>query len=130
MYAVDLSRGWETIPDTQGLTTKLLSGDFDEPAKRGFRTRYVKFEPGGETFMPYTHIYWEEAFIIDGELTTKADGKTLSAPAYVIRPPGTPHGPLISRTGCLLLEIQYFADRAVGEAEFLDRMAPGARSTG
>lgn len=124
MFEVDFDKGWETIPSTSGLATKLLSGDFDEAAGRGHRTRYVKFDRGGETFAPFTHTYWEEAYLVDGELTTKEDGKTLRSPAYVIRPPGTPHGPLISATGCLLLEIQYFADRAVGMAQFLDKKAP------
>lgn len=124
MFPIDLSKGWETIPGTSGLTTKLISGDFDEATGRGFRTRYVKFDQGGETFAPFTHAYWEEAFLLEGELTTKEDGRTLSAPAYVIRPPGTLHGPLVSQTGCLLLEIQYFAERTTGFAEFLDGKAP------
>lgn len=124
MFEINTKSGWSPIPDTAGLTTKLLSGDFDEPAAKGFRTRYVRFEPGGETFAPYTHTYWEEAYLFEGELTTKEDGKTLKAPAYVIRPPGTPHGPLVSRSGCLLLEIQYFADRKTGESGFQDRKAP------
>ena len=124
MFEVDMGNGWVGIPDTVGLTTKLLSGDFDESKLLGYRTRYVRFEKGGETFAPYTHAYWEEAYLLEGTLTTKEDGKVLHAPAYVIRPPGTPHGPLISENGCLLLEIQYFADRAVGTSDFLDRKAP------
>ena len=108
MFAVNLSGDWEPVPQTEGLTLLQLSGDFDEPAQRGFRTRYVRFVPGGETFAPYTHSYWEEAYLLEGELTTKEDGVTLKAPAYVIRPPGTPHGPFSSRTGCLLLELHHF----------------------
>jgi hypothetical protein len=124
LFEIDLTKGWETIPDTSGLTTKLLSGDFDEHAERGFRTRYVRFDRGGETFAPFTHKYWEEAFLLEGELMAKEDGRTLLSPAYVIRPPGTPHGPLFSSTGCLLLEIQYFAERKPGVADFLDKKAP------
>ncbi|MCB1396671.1 MAG: cupin domain-containing protein [Rhodobacteraceae bacterium] len=124
MFAVNLSGDWEPVPQTEGLTLLQLSGDFDEPAQRGFRTRYVRFVPGGETFAPYTHSYWEEAYLLEGELTTKEDGVTLKAPAYVIRPPGTPHGPLVSHTGCLLLEVQYFADRQAGPTAYLDRKAP------
>jgi ChrR-like protein with cupin domain len=124
MFFIDLSQGWETISGTSGLNAKLLSGDFDEAARRGFRTRYVKFDKGGETFAPFTHTYWEEAFLLEGELTAKQNGETLRAPAYVIRPPGTPHGPLISATGCLLLEMQYFAERKVGPTQYLDAKAP------
>lgn len=124
MFEIDLATAWEKVPETRGISTKLLSGDFDEPRRTGFRTRYVKIEKGGETFSPFTHTYWEEALLLEGTLTTKADGKTLHAPAYVIRPPGTPHGPIMSADGCLLLEIQYFADRKVGLADYLDRQAP------
>jgi len=122
VFSVDLATGWSPVPETSGVSTKPLSGDFDEPAQRGFRTRYVKFDAGGETFAPYTHAYWEEAFLVAGSLT-KEDGQTLEAPCYVIRPPGTPHGPLLSRTGCLLIEVQYFAARAVGLSDYLDRKA-------
>ncbi|MBM0206454.1 hypothetical protein JNW90_28195 [Micromonospora sp. STR1s_5] len=124
MFPVDLGTGWSLVPDTSGIGFKPLSGDFDEAAGTGFRSRYVRFEPGGETFAPYIHTYWEEAFLVEGSLTTKADGQTLHAPAYVIRPPGTPHGPLVSRDGCLLIEVQYFAERAAGISDFLDRKAP------
>jgi hypothetical protein len=124
MFAIDTDAGWQALPGMPGLATRLLSGDFDEPAGRGFRTRYVRFEAGAETQEALTHDYWEEAFLLEGALTTKEDGRSLRAPAYVIRPPGTPHGPLASATGCLLLEVQYFADRRVGLAEFLDAKAP------
>ncbi len=124
MFAVDITTGWEPVPDTKGIDAKLLSGDFDEAVARGFRTRFVRFQPGAETFAPYTHAYWEEAFLLEGDLTTKEDGETLRPPAYVIRPPGTPHGPLVSAGGCLLVEVQYFAERQTGRAAFLDRKAP------
>ena len=123
MFPVDLTTGWSPVPDTAGVSIKPLSGDFDEAAGSGFRARYVRFDPGGETFAPFVHRYWEEAFLVEGSLTAKEDGRTVYPPAYVIRPPGTPHGPLVSRDGCLLVEMQYFAERAVGSAVFLDRKA-------
>lgn len=123
MFDVDLSEGWQDVPETRGVSTKPLSGDFDEASQSGFRTRYVRFAAGGETFAPFTHTYWEEACLLEGEVTLKAEGRTLRAPAYVIRPPGTPHGPLVSETGCLMLETQYFAVRKVGMADYLDRRA-------
>ena len=124
MFPVDLKEGWSPVPETSGIFVKPLSGDFDEDAQQGFRTRYVRFAPGGETFAPFTHSYWEEALLVEGEVTTKDDGVTLKAPCYVIRPPGTPHGPLTSHTGCLMIETQYFVDRHVGLADYLDRKAP------
>lgn len=124
MHKVDIDEGCEAVAGTQGVLIKPLSGDFDEAAGRGFRTRYVRFEPGGRTFAPFTHTYWEEAALIEGSVTLVADGVTLEAPAYVIRPPGTPHGPLVSETGCLMIETQYFAERGIGKADYLDRRFP------
>lgn len=124
MFEVDLNTGWQAVPETSGIFVKPLSGAWDEAAGKGFRTRYVRIRPGGETFAPFTHPYWEEALLIEGELTQKETGVTLRAPAYVIRPPGTPHGPLISATGCLMIETQYFAERPLGLTDYLDRNAP------
>ncbi|RQP04103.1 MAG: cupin [Paracoccus sp. BP8] len=127
MFPVDLNTGWQPVPDTSGIEVKPLSGALDESAGTGFRSRYVRILPGGETFAALTHPYWEEAVLIEGEVTQKATGVTLKAPAYVIRPPGTPHGPLISATGCLMVETQYFAERALGLADYLDANAPEGR---
>lgn len=124
MFAVDLTTGWTPVPETRGILIKPLSGGLDEAAGTGFRTRYVRFLPGGETFAPFTHPYWEEALLVDGELTVKATSQVLTAPAYVIRPPGTPHGPLRSGPGCLMIETQYFAARALGLGDYLDPNAP------
>lgn len=120
MLPIDLTKDWSPVPETSGIEVKPLSGELDEAAGTGFRTRYVRIAPGGETFAAFTHPYWEEAALIEGEVTQKETGVTLKAPAYVIRPPGTPHGPLISATGCLMIETQYFAERALGRADYLD----------
>lgn len=123
MFELDMDTGWEQVPGTSGITSKPLSGDFDEQNRRGFRTRCIRIEPGGETFEPFEHAYWEEVFILEGEMTSKADNSTVRGPAYVIRPPATPHGPLVSRTGCTLIEFQYFADRTAGTGDYVDRRA-------
>lgn len=123
MYTVDLQSGWVDVPETSGIAIKPLSGALDEAAGTGFRTRYVRFVPGGETFAAFTHPYWEEALLLEGEITRKADHVTIKAPAYVIRPPGTPHGPLISYTGCLMIETQYYAQRQLGMKDYLDPQA-------
>jgi hypothetical protein len=124
MFEVDQETGWESVPGTKGIKCKLLSGNFNEVNGTGYRTRCIRVEAGGETFEPFTHPYWEEVFLMQGELTSKSEGKTVHAPAYVIRPPDTPHGPLISSAGCVLVEFQYFTDRAVGLSSFLDVKAP------
>ena len=123
MFRLDMEKCWDPVPGTKGISSKPLSGNFDEANAKGFRTRCIRVEPGGETFQPFEHPYWEEVFILEGELTSKTDAVTVSAPAYVLRPPATPHGPLISRTGCTLIEFQYFSDRTVGHTEHLDPLA-------
>lgn len=115
MLHLDMEEGWQAVPGTHKIQLKALSGDFDETTGTGFRTRCIRIEPGGETFEPLVHTYWEEAFLMEGALTRKADGVTITAPAYVLRAPGTPHGPFISTTGCMMLETHYFAERQPGK---------------
>ena len=90
-----------------------LSGSLDAVEKRGSRTRLLRFQPGVFTTKPFVHDYWEEVFLIEGELTVGNDeqghgGETFKAPTYACRPPGVYHGPFRSPTGCLLLEIHYY----------------------
>ncbi len=120
MFHLDMEEGWQDVPGTSGIRQKPLSGDFDEAAGKGFRTRCIRIEPGGETFEAFVHAYWEEVFILEGTLTTKADNVTVAAPAYVLRPPGTSHGPFVSGTGCVMLETQYFADRTPGDTSYVE----------
>jgi len=116
MKAVSLSGDWQPFAGTPGAWFSLLSGDFDEAGGRGFRTRLVKYDPGTYTGVPFVHVFWEDAYLLEGEMV---EGETnqhrYTAPAYVIRPPGTSHGPFFSKAGCLLLEIQYFASRSLGK---------------
>jgi hypothetical protein len=127
MLAIDATADWVAIPQATGLTAKLLSGDFDEARARGFRTRLVRFGPGARTFEPFVHAYWEEVYLVEGDLSVVAEARPATAPAYVIRPPGTVHGPFVSVGGCLLLEIQYFADREVGMRAYVDPRKPEGR---
>lgn len=124
MHKITDDKGWSEIPGMPGLSARLLSGDFDEAAAKGFRTRYVRFAPGGETTAVFTHAYWEEIALIEGSLYDRTDNLLYEAPCYALRPPGTPHGPYVSEKGCILLETQYFAERTVGESAFLDKKAP------
>jgi len=124
MFELDMTSGWEPVSGTTGITQKPLSGNFDETNQTGYRTRCVHVAPGAQTDEPFVHSYWEEVFVLEGTLTSKADGTSVTAPAYVIRPPGTPHGPILSEGGCILIEFQYFSDRSLGMSEYLDQMAP------
>ena len=113
-YALDLESGWETpvgYPD--GIQQKIISGGLDEEGKRGTRTRLLRFAPGVFTTAPFVHEYWEEVYLVSGDLTVGNDengegGESFAPHTYACRPPGAYHGPFKSEQGCLLLEIHYF----------------------
>ena len=113
-HALDLESGWETpagYPD--GMQQKILSGELDEEAKTGSRTRLLRFEPGVYTTVPFVHEYWEEVFLVSGDLFVGSDergegGERFEPHTYACRPPGVYHGPFRSEGGCLLLEIHYY----------------------
>jgi len=115
-HKIDLERGWENLPGyPDGIRQQVLAGDLDENKGRGFRTRHLKFEPGVYTTEPFVHEYWEEVYVISGDLIVGSDrhgkGGTRFGPhTYACRPPGTLHGPFKSETGCLLLEMHYYDD--------------------
>ena len=114
-YAVDFGGdGWETIPGyPDGIQQKILTGGLDEDRKQGSRTRLLRFKPGAFTTEPFVHEYWEEVYLIAGDLVVGSDrhgkgGTPFGPNTYACRPPGTPHGPFRSDHGCLLLEVHYF----------------------
>jgi hypothetical protein len=96
-----------------GIQQKILSGALDEANGRGSRSRLLKFEPGVYTTAPFVHKYWEEVFLVSGDLTVgndeKGAGGTSYPPfTYACRPPGAVHGPFKSEGGCILFELHYF----------------------
>jgi hypothetical protein len=112
--AVDLSTGWE-VPEgyPSGIQQKILSGDLDEKNRRGSRTRLLRFLPGVHTTAPFVHEYWEEVYLMAGDLTVGNDanghgGTPFKPNTYACRPPGAVHGPFKSVGGCMLLEIHYY----------------------
>jgi hypothetical protein len=113
-YAVDLESGWETPPGyPAGIQQKVLAGALDEEARRGTRTRLLRFGPGVFTTAPFVHEYWEEVYLVSGDLIVGNDeegrgGAAFAPHTYACRPPGAAHGPFKSEGGCLLLEIHYF----------------------
>jgi hypothetical protein len=113
-YTLAMDTSWEVPAGyPAGIEQKILSGALDEGKKRGSRTRLLRFAPGAFTTTPFIHDYWEEVFLISGDLTVGNDqqgrGGTRFAPyTYACRPPSTPHGPFRSEKGCLLLEVHYF----------------------
>jgi hypothetical protein len=113
-HTLDMSAGWETPPGyPAGIAQKILSGALDEKGKRGTRTRLLRFAPGTFTTAPFVHDYWEEVFLLSGDLVVDTDehgegGEQFHEYTYAVRPPGVYHGPFASRTGCMLLETHYF----------------------
>jgi hypothetical protein len=113
-HTLDMNAGWQNIAGyPSGITEKILSGALDEKNCRGSRTRLLRFEPGVFTTAPFVHTYWEEVFLVSGDLTVgnddKGQGGTNFQPfTYACRPPGAAHGPFFSKGGCILLEMHYF----------------------
>ena len=113
-YQVDLTKGWETPPGyPPGIQQKILSGKLDTANRRGGHTRLLRFFPGTYSTEPFKHDYWEEVFVISGDLIVGNDaqgngGVAHYANTYCVRPPGVAHGPFKSETGCLLLEQHYY----------------------
>jgi len=115
--ALDLKCANWTLPEgyAEGALAEewILSGALDHQAKSGSRTRLLRFRPGFKTYEPFTHDYWEEVFLLEGDMTVGAAGRgdtvqRFEGYTYAVRPPGVPHGPFASDQGALLLEIHYF----------------------
>ena len=113
-HAVDLDgEGWQTPPGyPPGIEQKLLAGELDEASMTGSRTRLLRFRAGAFTTRPFVHDYWEEVFLVSGDLVVgdAAAGKTetFGPNSYASRPPGISHGPFRSNEGCLLVEFHYY----------------------
>src|SRR3954464_2326046 len=101
-HTLDMTRGWETPPGyPEGIEQKILAGGLDETARRGTRTRLLRFAPGVHTTEPFVHDYWEEVYLVSGALTVGNDaagngGTSFRPNTYACRPPGAAHGPFKS----------------------------------
>jgi hypothetical protein len=116
VHVLDMDKGWLTLPGyPPGIQEKIVAGELDEKNKRGNRTRLLRFAPGTYTTEPFVHDYWEEVFLVAGDLIVGNDrqgngGEKFQNYTYAVRPPGVYHGPFKSDSGCLLLETHYFAE--------------------
>ena len=101
----DPSDAWRPVPGVGGLDEVIVARDEDT----GDSSRLVRFAPGTDTgpLGALSHEFWEEAWIVSGSVEEAGRDGLLSAGMYACRPPGTPHGPFVSRDGCLMLEIRY-----------------------
>lgn len=113
-HTIDMTQGWEVPPGyPPGIEQKILAGSLDEANRAGSRTRLLRFAPGIYTKAPFVHTYWEEVYLVSGDLTVGNDaqgegGEAFAPNTYACRPPGAFHGPFKSNGGCLLLEIHYY----------------------
>jgi hypothetical protein len=96
-------RPWRALGN--GLHERALAGD----SASGDFTRMLRLEPGADTSASGTqvHDFWEEIYILEGEQYDIRLGERQVAGSYACRPPGMPHGPWKSDTGCLLFEVRY-----------------------
>lgn len=113
---LDLAADWHVPAGyPQGIEQKILSGSLDEENRHGARTRLLRFAAGAFTTAPFVHEYWEEVYLLSGDLTVGNDaqgrgGDSFTGPTYACRPPGAFHGPFRSERGCLLLEFHYYGE--------------------
>lgn len=103
--------GWEPVAGSPtagaggpGVTQKVLSRD----EQTGDITRLLRFAPGTETTGTIAHDFWEEVWILEGELVDLGKRQTYTAGMYACRPPGMLHGPYRVPEGCMTLEFRYY----------------------
>lgn len=116
-HKIDLNKGdWKLpagyAPDS-GALELIISGSLDTENKKGSRTRIMRFPPGLVTHEKIVHDYWEEVFMLEGDMTVGADengegGESFEGYTYAVRPPGAYHGPFRSVNGCYMVEIHYY----------------------
>jgi hypothetical protein len=97
---------WVAVPGgVAGQTERILAGDKDT----GVATRMLRFEPGTDTteLGVVRHDFWEEVYILEGDLYDLSLGAEFTSGSYACRPPGMPHGPWKSRSGCVTFEVRY-----------------------
>ena len=85
-----------------GISIKILGNTLDTLNKRGCQTRLLRLDPGTITPEAHAHDYWEEIYMLEGEmtLTDGTDGKKTVGPNwYAARKPSVIHGPVSSETG-------------------------------
>jgi len=118
-HAVDMDgEGWHSPPGyPEGIEQKILAGRLDEAGKTGNRTRLLRFKPGAFTTRPFVHDYWEEVYLISGDLAVGEGkqgecGQSFGPNTYACRPPGIFHGPFRSESGCVLFEVHYYEQSA------------------
>lgn len=96
---------WVPVPDVSGQMERILAVD----AATGIATRMLRFDPGCDTsnLGVLRHDFWEEVTILSGSLHDLTLDQAFGAGTYACRPPGMPHGPWRSPSGCITFEVRY-----------------------
>lgn len=91
---------------------------------RGAYTGLSRYAPGADSTPngPAVHPYWEEGYILGGDLTDRRLGQTFCAGVYARRPAGMVHGPWRSEASLLMLEFRYSPGQGTAPPE-KDRVA-------
>jgi hypothetical protein len=96
---------WSEIEGSGGMIhEKIVSLD----PETGDYTRVLEFKPGTRTTETLVHDFWEEVWIVSGQLHDIAKDDTYEAGYYACRPPGMIHGPYDIPQGCVTFEIRYY----------------------
>jgi hypothetical protein len=98
---------WTPVPgEAAGMSERILAAADREA---GVVTRMLRFEPGTDTTAngTLTHDFWEEVYMLVGDLTDLRLGETFTAGMYACRPPGMEHGPWKTEQGCTTFEVRY-----------------------
>lgn len=95
-----------------GISIKVLSSNLDTEKKTGCRTRLLRLDPGTTTPEAHAHDYWEEIFMLEGEMIVHENDevKTVGPHSYAARKPGVMHGPVSSESGCLMIDFCWYED--------------------
>lgn len=88
-----------------GMWEQVLASD----AATGAYTGLIRYDPGVDTspIGRRMHNYWEEVYILHGDLTDLHLDCRFEAGMYACRPPGMAHGPWRTEGGVTMLEIRY-----------------------
>ena len=102
---------WEAVEGSsgggaggRGVTQKILSRDADS----GDVTRLLRMEAGVQTADTISHDFWEEVWILEGELIDVGKQQRFTAGMYACRPPGMLHGPYRVVSTCTMFEVRYY----------------------
>ncbi|MDA0340207.1 MAG: cupin [Proteobacteria bacterium] len=109
-HGIDTAGGFVTRPDNPLIHEKILGSTLDTTNRTGVRTRLLRLDAGCRTPEAHAHPYWEELYLIEGDLVSidAAGERVHTAPGYASRTPGSMHGPVRTDGGCLLLEFNWY----------------------